>query len=118
MKSVVALALGMFGFNTLASAEVLLNCTYIDQPDISSAVVQTYANPAKKYTLELVLTSPSGETVSLPIDSEDYNEGWIVLPSDEAAERYLTRQQEGWEIFGAVGQKTYFATAICEEKPE
>lgn len=118
MKFVVAIATVLVGFNALASTEVLLNCKHIDQADISSAVVQTYADPAKKFSLELILTSPAGETQSIEIDSEDYTEGWIALPAEDTAERYLTRQEGGWEIFGTIGQATYFATATCEEKAE
>ncbi|WP_295904939.1 hypothetical protein [uncultured Bdellovibrio sp.] len=117
MKTFVALATVLFGFKAMAASEVLLNCKNIDQDDITSAIVRTYEDPAKKFSLELVLTSPKGEVQSLEIDSEDYNEGWIALPTDDTAERYLTRQQEGWEIFGTIGQVNFTAEAQCEEAP-
>lgn len=117
MKTLVALASILFGFKATAASEVLLNCKNLDQTDITSAIVQTYEDPAKRFSLELVLIAPNGEVNSLEIDSEDYNEGWISLPTDDTAERYLTRQADGWEIFGTVGQASYSAKAECEEKP-
>ncbi|GEM_PF-1899482 len=117
MKTVVTLAAFLCSVNTYAASEVLLNCKNIDQEDIRTAVVQTYEDPAKKFSLELILTSPQGIQQSLEIDSEDYSEGWIALPADDTAERYLVRQDKGWEIFGTIDDVNFFATAECEEAP-
>lgn len=117
MKSLLALSVMLVGFQASAASQVLLACKNIDQTDISKVLVRTFEDPAKKFSYELLLMSPQGEETSIEIDSEDYNEGWISLPNDDVAERYLIRQEDGWEIFGTIGQAQFTSPAECEEAP-
>ncbi|XGC80192.1 hypothetical protein ACES2L_12750 [Bdellovibrio bacteriovorus] len=117
MKAILALPVLFFGLQSFAATEIVLNCKYIDLDDIASAIVRTYEDPAKRFSYEMILTSPKGEVSSYEIETEDYNEGYIQLPHDGMTERYLTREQDGWLVVNYLGDSGFTARAQCEEAP-
>ncbi|UOF01113.1 hypothetical protein [Bdellovibrio reynosensis] len=117
MKAILALPVLFFGLQSVAATEIVLNCTSLGLDDISTAIVRTYEDSAKRFSYEMVLTSAKGEVSSFEIETEDYSEGYIQLPHDGMTERYLNREQDGWFVVNYLGDSGFVTKAQCEEAP-
>ncbi|MNL24884.1 hypothetical protein D3C87_1463360 [compost metagenome] len=115
MKSIFATLVVLSAINVQALPKTVLHCSNVDQGDIRSVIVTTSEKNQDLGVLEMTLFNANGESKDLVISDEDFNEGWIPLPNDDVAERYLIRQADGWEVFSMIGDENLFSKADCEE---